>query len=75
MSDDRASQPVGARIAFEVSSERGCVVLTLADGAVLHVHPIIVDVMRTGIDEAGEASYVIAGGLAIRLMQGPKEDK
>jgi hypothetical protein len=76
MSDETSERPSqltpGTRLSFELSSDRGCVVLTLSDGAVLHVHPIVVDVVKnTQTDERGEPSYTIAGGLAVRVMIPP----
>lgn len=66
-----SEESLGTRVGFEVGSERGCVVLRLSDGAVLHVHPIIVDVIRTSTPEGQEPAYLVAGALAVRLMEQP----
>ena len=64
--------PQGTRVTFELTSGPGCAVLTLEDGAVLHVHPIVLDVARLpGTTELGEAVYSIQAGFAVRLMQPP----
>ncbi len=74
MSDERSIQGTPQRLPFEVGSGPGRVVLKLADGTVLHVHPIIVDVMRNGTSPQGEPIYTIAGGLAVRVMERDAEE-
>jgi hypothetical protein len=79
MSDARSERPLpivagGTRVGFELSSAPGCAVLTLEDGAVLYVHPIVLDVARLpGTNEQGEPLYSVSAGLAIRLMKPPTD--
>ena len=63
-----------SRVSFEVGSAPGVVVLTLDDGAVLHLHPIVLDVSRMpGRNEQGEPLYSVLAGLAVRLMKAPAD--
>jgi hypothetical protein len=73
------SPPPGERLTFEISSGNGYVMLTLQDGAILAVHPIVMDVAKTNrVNERGEPVYSVMGGLAVRLMKraddAPDED-
>jgi hypothetical protein len=77
MSDPKNEPPSGpvplaaaSRVNFEIGTAPGCVVLTLEDGSVLQVHPIVLDVGRLpGTNELGEPLYSVQAGLAVRLMK------
>jgi hypothetical protein len=70
----RVPAAVGKPVGFDVAGGKGCVVLTLEDGAVLHVHPIVLDVTRTdATDERGQPVYSVQAGMAVRLMKPPGE--
>lgn len=74
MSEPKSERPsqmsLAQRVAFEVSSGKGCAVLTLEDGTVLHVHPIVFDVAKLpGTNEQNEPLYSVQAGLAVRLMK------
>lgn len=79
MSDPKSERPIpvlsgGVRVPFELSSGPGSAVLKLEDGAILHVHPIVLDVSRLpGTNEQGEPLYSVQAGLAVRLMKPPTE--
>jgi hypothetical protein len=77
MDDESAPHPSRVtpeqRVAFEVESRNGFILLKLDDGAVLSLRVMVNDVWKMeGMSPQGEPQYNIASQTAVVLMRSPR---